>query len=360
MRSLLNGVVIAPTIILLCLAWLAIGAEFGAPTNYQMGGGWESANQGPYAVRQQPIMTPSMMPAGSFGMPYGSDGPSWKFAAEAIAMQRTATRNQPLFINNPPDPQVEPFSANDMTFPAQFGMRLSAIRQNVFGSGFSVEAGYFQIENFAAEASVPGSSFMVTDLEGTGFTINDGVARYTSAIYSGEVNLRRECDDWLTLLCGFRMVQLNEHYRGTGADFVTLQTDSLAIDTHNYLYGFQLGAEAEAYSYGPLVLSAYTKAGVLCNTAHQNYASVYSDAPFDTFDADGSQASFLGEAGIVATYAFTNHLSFRMSAEALWLTGVALAPEQIGSVNSRSGNAIANTSGTVFYYGGGMGFEYQF
>ncbi len=360
MHSLRSQVVVAATIISLCLAWSALGAEFGSPNNYQAAGGWENANPGPYAVQQPSLMTPNMPPVNTFDVPFGYGGPRWKFAAEGVVMQRTSTRNQPLFINNPPDPDVAPLAANNMAFPMQFGMRVNGIRENILGSGFGIEVGYLQIESSTAETSVPGSSFMITDLDGMGFTINDGAASYTSAIYSGEVNLRYGGADWLTFLAGFRMVQLNERYRGAGADFVTLQTDSLAIDTHNYLYGFQLGAEAEAYNYGPLVLSTYCKAGVLCNTAHQNYASVYSDSPYDTFDSTGSQASFLGEAGVVASYALTSHLSLRMSAEAMWLTGVALAPEQIGAVSSGNASAVANTSGTTFYCGGGLGLEYQF
>ena len=41
-----------------------------------------------------------------------------------------------------------------------------------------------------ANGSVPGVSHMVTDVNGSGFTVSNGEARYTSAIYSGEFNMR--------------------------------------------------------------------------------------------------------------------------------------------------------------------------
>ncbi len=73
-----------------------------------------------------------------------------------------------------------------------------------------------------------------------------------------------------------------------------------------------------------------------------------------------SQTSFLGETGAVATYAVTKHLAFRASLDAIWLTGVALAPEQISSVNLRRQTDVVNTSGGVFYYGGSLGMECRF
>ena len=62
-----------------------------------------------------------------------------------------------------------------------------------------------------------------------------------------------------------------------------------------------------------------------------------------------NQAAFLGEAGAVATYALTKRLAFRASAEALWLTGLALAPEQVTAFNLRTFRDTINTSGAAFY-----------
>ena len=62
----------------------------------------------------------------------------------------------------------------------------------------------------------------------------------------------------------------------------------------------------------------------------------------------------------MATYAVTKHLAFRASLDAIWLTGVALVPEQINSVNLRRRTDVVNSSGGVFYYGGGLGMECRF
>ena len=52
-----------------------------------------------------------------------------------------------------------------------------------------------------------------------------------------------------------------------------------------------------------------------------------------------NQAAFMGEAGAVATYDVTCHLSFRASCQAMWIEGVALAPEQIGATDFTDGIA---------------------
>lgn len=305
----------------------------------------------------------------------GQCGPRWTFTAEGIAFQRTSPRRQPLFdpgfLQDGQDGNTflaDPLTAGDLNFPVGYGYRLSAIRHN--DCGLDLEVGYFQIDGFDAQASAPGLSLLVTDVNGTGFVVDNGEARYTSALYSGEVNVRHECWDCVTLLAGFRMLQLNEHYRGAGEtlidDQIEWSTASLGTNTFNHLYGFQLGAEGPLYDMGgSLVVNAFCKGGIYDDIAHQDYrrtitesgGTIYVD---QSFQAGRDQAAFVGEAGLVLTYAVTKHLAFRGSAEAMWLTDVALAPDQISSVNLRTVHAGIDTSGTVFYYGGGVGMECRF
>ncbi len=130
-------------------------------------------------------------------------------------MQRSTTRSQTLFtdLNG-----GELLNSKYLDFPVEVGPQLSAIRQ--IGCGpFAVEVGYFQVDGFNANGSVPGTSVMVTDVNGPYFFVTDATARYTSALYMGDLNIRWQWNDWLTLLSGFRMGQLNENYHavGTGA-----------------------------------------------------------------------------------------------------------------------------------------------
>jgi hypothetical protein len=355
MRVSLPTMILSLATTLTWLGWLAVSAEAQAPGVCQTAENCAATDQG-----QCQGQCPG--PLGICDVPCdpGQCGPRWTFAGEAIALQRTNTRSQRLFTNVQTT-NTYLLDANDLNFPVAFGMQVGAIRHDVCGCGCDLEVAYFQVDGFTAQGAVPGLSRLVTDVNGTGFSVTNGNARYTSALYSGELNARRQCTDWLTLLAGFRMGQLNEHYRGEGTDVSTLQPDWLATNTCNHLYGFQLGADAEVYNMGgPLQINALCKAGIYDNVANQSYRRVQTGLVDESFAASRDQASFLGEAGLVATYALTKRLAFRASAEAIWLTGVALAPEQISSVNLRTSSATLNTSGTVFYYGGGLGFEYRF
>ena len=79
-----------------------------------------------------------------------------------------------------------------------------------------------------------------------------------------------------------------------------------------------------------------------------------------TLDAHRNQATFMGEAGLVATYQVTCHFALRASCQAVWIEGVALAPEQIGATDFTTGAASIDTHGGIFYYGGGLGAELKF
>jgi hypothetical protein len=281
--------------------------------------------------------------------------PRWTFTAEGIVMERTPTRNRAMFT---PYPTIGgSLNAQDLNFPVAYGPKVSAIRHA--DCGWDLEVGYFQLDGFRARTAVPGISGMVTDSSGATLFTTDGEALYDSALYNGEVNVRRQCNDWFTFLAGFRMVELDERYNAAGLEQTLL--NSVSTRTLNHLYGLQIGADMEVYNMGgPLRINTLCKAGVFGNTATQDYQRIQGGAVDAVYSADRNQASFLGEAGVVATYALTKRLAFRASAEAMWLTGVALAPEQLGSVDLRHQTASVNTTGAVFYYGGSLGLEYRF
>jgi hypothetical protein len=139
----------------------------------------------------------------------------------------------------------------------------------------------------------------------------------------------------------------------------------LGTNTYNQFYGLQIGADIGVYDMGgPLQINVMCKAGAFDNFAHQNYQRMVLTNGVVTANTSlvggRNQAAFLGEAGAVVTYALTKRLAFRASAEVIWLTGIALAPEQVTAVNLRTQRDTINTSGATFYYGGGAGLEYRF
>jgi hypothetical protein len=174
--------------------------------------------------------------------------------------------------------------------------------------------------------------------------------------------LRRERFDWLTLLAGFRMVELNERYFAIGEDVIFGFDDSVDVKVFNHLYGIQLGAEGEIFNRGgPLRVNAICKAGIFGNSADMNIRRVQPGNTIDeVLTSRKTHAAFIGEAGLSLTYALTEHLAFRASYSAMWVQGVALAPEQIGAANFTTMEAVADLKGDIFYHGGGMGLEYRY
>ena len=298
-------------------------------------------------------------PCGECG-PCGRCGPRWAFTAEALALQRTNTRSVPLFRANTAA-ATDLLDADNDNFVLGYGPRVSAIRRGVCGC--DLEVSYFQIDGFTATALQPGPSQMMLDKTNLSVLVDNGTARYTSALYNGELNVRQEWTDRITLLAGFRLVELDEHYFGNGASAaVGGPVYSLGTNAFNHLFGGQIGADAQLVGRGgPLQINVFCKAGVFGDAAEQNYRRAINGGMVQFLDASSaSQTSFLGDTGVTATYALTKHLAFHAVLDAIWLTGVGLAPEQINSVNSGLHTDVVNTSGKVFYYGGSVGMECRF
>lgn len=290
----------------------------------------------------------------------GDCGPRWIFAAEAMVLQRVNTGRQTLFESLNTNSAYDLLDARDFRFPLELGPKLSAIRRGP--CGWDVEVAYFQFDGFRDERFVPGRSLMNTDVNGGLFPVLDSTATYTSAIYCGEVNLRWERFDRLTLLAGFRMAELDERYFAVGTDVFSDLNDSVGVNVFNHLYGIQLGAEGEIFNRGgPLRLNAICKAGIFGNSADMNIRRVNPGVDMDeVLTSRKTHAAFIGEAGLSMTYALTTHLAFRASYSAIWVQGVALAPEQIDVSNFDTMEAVADLRGDIFYHGGGLGLEYRY
>ena len=68
--------------------------------------------------------------------------------------------------------------------------------------------------------------------------------------------------------------------------------------------------------------------------------------------------AFAGDVGVSVGRHITDRLSARLGYMALWIEGVALAPEQLDNSDPSSGTASLDNSGGVFYHGGFVGLEY--
>ena len=261
---------------------------------------------------------------------------------------------------NPDDPgaSTELLSASDLDFPMNAGERLS-FRWD-YPSGLGLELIYFGIDNWQSSANFPTSAF----LYGTGYLsidntmtmpVSEAQIQYSSRLYSGEVNVRYLLNDWITPLLGFRWIDFEDRYAASGQAASGPFTD--LVRGHNHLYGCQIGLDGRLFDHpAPFQIGLVAKAGIYGNAAAQN--NDYIDSSFD-FSASASNAhlSFVGEIGLSVSYQFAKHFAVRAGYQALWLSGVALAPNQISATDFMAGQAGVDTSGSLFCHGANVGLE---
>ena len=168
----------------------------------------------------------------------------WTATADALFLHRSATRGPQLLS----DPQSgnSLLDSSGLGFSYEAGPRLSLIRH---GCAWDFELNYFSIDGWQADADFPNSALP----SGVGSLALDKVIPFpvTAAafedktrLYSTEFNLRRPVNDWLTVLAGFRWVELEDGYlaQGTGATLSTPFSETIRV--HNHLFGFQVGTDA--------------------------------------------------------------------------------------------------------------------
>ena len=106
-----------------------------------------------------------------------------------------------------------------------------------------------------------------------------------------------------------------------------------------------------------------SKLGPYINYANQTSyinAAVIDGTPHPAFNerlgANKYQAALIGEVGFQATYKFRPNLMGRAAYDFMWITGVALAPEQIQFVATPVPRI--NNNGMIFAQGVSLGLEW--
>ena len=94
--------------------------------------------------------------------------PHWCFTADAVALQRSSARSQPLFTGDATIAATRSVERARFELPEpRWGSNLDAVRRGP--CGWEWELGYFQIDGWNANSTVPGDSVMVISSERHGF-----------------------------------------------------------------------------------------------------------------------------------------------------------------------------------------------
>jgi hypothetical protein len=227
--------------------------------------------------------------------------------------------------------------------------------------GFGLEARYFAVGQFAASVG-PNPTGGTATLQYTNLplvTANAVGASEYSQLASVEVNVRKDVVPcFLTLLAGYRHIELGEQIIGT-TSFTGTNTSVFSTEAFNRLDGFQLGGEAVLWRPScRFRVVGDAKVG-LFGDATSNYGTtniVGGAAGIAT--STGTNTAFMSEWGITAVWQINCHFSARVGYEGLLVDGVALASQQIGTLNTTTGAATTVNTGTPIYQG--LVFDFQY
>jgi putative beta barrel porin BBP7 len=292
--------------------------------------------------------------------------PRWTIRAGALWLTRSTPDPAVLVTNSFFPGGATLLNANQFHFNFAPGFEVDAIRHNVRDSGWDVQARFFDVWNMnASTPSVFSPAGAVVQygipLGNTSFPATIS-ASYNSQLLSTELNLRRQTSrDWLTVLTGFRYVELDEQGLSILQNIGGLNLARNQINALNHLFGGQVGAEVNLLNRRRLSLTTFGKAG-LYGVSNSNSVRITQSATPVTFTSaatDGNVA-FVGEMGVAGMYTINNRWALRTAYQLLWVDGVALASDQVRSSSPFFGSLGTATvsTGNVFYQGLFVGFQY--
>ena len=310
----------------------------------------------------------------------------WTASAEFMILERVGSTPYVLVETVPSrvryddlskTPGTPVLNADDFRPGFSGGPRVGLIRQG--DDGRDLEVSYFQIDGWQSDRAVGPTpdDWLVMRAPGNFLqTQNDYPTlqqvmgwEYTSRLYNAEVNMRWHPCRRVTVLTGFRWVNVTEELvgiltpptaHGTGPFWDTR--------TKNNLYGLQIGADAKLLERNRFSIDGVLKTGIFDNHASEATSVRIDRIQFPESDSTDCLA-FLGEVGVQCHYQVNRRLSLKAGYEAVWLQGLALAPGQIvetyshGSVIPREVSVQSlgvNCSSGVFYHGATTGLEYSF
>ena len=223
------------------------------------------------------------------------------------------------------------------------------------------ELSYFGLNHWGAFASVtdPGNLTLPGNV---GLTTNDFIfanamtTDYSARLNNAEANYTQTLMG-TTFLTGFRYFNLEENFTinsfGSSVD-----PSEYKVITRNNLVGGQLGAGLHQ-EYGRFDIDLTGKAGGYVNLSRQQtYLGDFGNTvTLRDFSERGSQISFLGELSIIGAYRITDWLSVRGGYRGMWVTGLALAPNQLDFSSSALAGSDLRSSSSLFFHGGFAGLE---
>jgi hypothetical protein len=302
---------------------------------------------------------------------------------DAVFLQRdNQAANQILAANQ--DTNAPIISAGQLQFPTQPGLRL--FYGNVDEAGFGCEAGYLGVWNMFANRQVPGAgdiragdplALLVDDFQDRSLAR----ATYASTLNTAELNVFARWDDggfsrsarypWqrgttyqrgtIDWLAGFRWAGLEESAAVTFDGGPTPGPGSYSLRSSNNLFGMQLGGRSRL-EWDRWALESWAKAALAGNAMSQSQDPIFNantpDPPIRSArSANEGGVGFIGDINATIVYKLADGWAVRVGYNLIWLSGVALAPNQFDFGDQSTAGTAVNGGAGLFLYGGNLGLE---
>lgn len=333
--------------------------------------------------------------------------PRWTVSAESIILNRVGGADRTLvervpgsvsFANVQAAPGTQALNSNDFNQGFSVGPKIGLTYHG--DCGVDLEVSYFQVTGWSTSRAIgpdnppnwlvmraPGSFYQTQD-----FSYQAMQWDYATDLYNAEANVRWNLSSRVTLLAGFRWLQVNENLQGTipPPDRIEplwkLNQNNTLLDvariengpgvpatggfppfwdasTTNNLYGLQIGVDGKIFERGRLSIEGLVKVGGYWNNAEESTGvSIFKVVRPSSASTD--HAAFVGEAGLQCKYQIIRGLALKAGYEALWIEGVALAPGQIQETYTTSPDIVSalgvNSGSNVLFHGATAGLEYSF
>ena len=313
----------------------------------------------PPSLSAAPSLPPASLPAAprpNETIVVSAESPRWIVSAEALWLERSVGSSIPLGFTAVNDGSHGPWAqaidglySDDVLFPLQAGVRLQIGAR--IDDRTAIQATYWGLQQWSVGSAIYGdpdgetvlaqSRWLQTPALIGGFDDFLGYT-YTSRVDNAEINQRLRLSSygpWVDAnwLWGFRYFRLSENFTLSGSDLATGVLEDLNCRTSNNLVGLQAGIQW-IRGWDRFQLTTEGKIGLLANfytqratdTAGGTSGSPPGFLPFDVSHS-GTDLSVLFEVALLGTYRVSPHLWLRAGYQLYCVTGLALAPRQVGN-----------------------------
>lgn len=279
--------------------------------------------------------------------------------------------NQPLVTLV--DSGAPVISTQDLQFPVAAGVRAFYGQRNPCECGW--ELGYFGVYGMSASQFVsttppaflqtPGAigPVLTADAETATVTYNSAVNSAEANVFSTSHEWREFSESWLTVdwLAGFRYVGVEEQATidmdcCVGPDFANVP---YSVRTRNNMFGGQIGSRAR-WTWNRWAVEGWAKAGLLGNAQKQIQDPLIDYRGFQqrgALSATGTEVGFIGDINLSVIYRLTDVWGIRAGYNTVWISGLALAPNQFDFANTSLAGTGLNSGDNIFLNGANLGLE---